>query len=111
MKPWQHVLRDEPVVPLAADESAAIRRAVLIEARSANAVGSVTRLVPVFALGSALMVAVVAGLLVAKAHPDVSAGPPAPATGDVRQLQFATPGGTRIIWQFNPEFTLRETHP
>jgi hypothetical protein len=29
-----------------------------------------------------------------------------PATSDVRQLQFATPGGTRIIWVFNPDFSL-----
>jgi hypothetical protein len=28
-----------------------------------------------------------------------------------RQLQFATPGGTRIIWVFDPEFTLKETTP
>jgi hypothetical protein len=28
------------------------------------------------------------------------------ATG-VRQLQFATAGGTRIIWVFNPEFRVR----
>jgi hypothetical protein len=35
---------------------------------------------------------------------------PAPG-GERRQLQFATPGGTRIIWELNPEFTLRETLP
>jgi hypothetical protein len=28
-----------------------------------------------------------------------------------RQLQFSTPGGTRIIWVFDPEFTLKETVP
>ena len=28
-----------------------------------------------------------------------------------RQVQFATPGGTRIIWEINPEFTLREMVP
>jgi hypothetical protein len=28
-----------------------------------------------------------------------------------RQLQFATPGGTRIIWTFDPEFSLKETMP
>jgi hypothetical protein len=41
--------------------------------------------------------------------------PPALASyqddGDRRQLQFATPGGTRIIWTFNSEFNLRETMP
>lgn len=34
----------------------------------------------------------------------------APA-GERRQVQFATPGGTRIIWEINPEFTLREMVP
>lgn len=29
-----------------------------------------------------------------------------PATPTRRQLQFATPGGTRIIWVFNSDFTL-----
>jgi hypothetical protein len=28
-----------------------------------------------------------------------------------RQIQFATPGGTRIIWELNPQFTLMETLP
>jgi hypothetical protein len=27
-----------------------------------------------------------------------------PAAGDRRQVQFATPGGTRIIWVLNAEF-------
>lgn len=28
-----------------------------------------------------------------------------------RQLQFSTPGGTRIIWEINPQFRLTETAP
>jgi hypothetical protein len=28
-----------------------------------------------------------------------------------RQVRFATPGGTRIIWELNPDFTLMETLP
>jgi hypothetical protein len=35
--------------------------------------------------------------------------PPAPE--EPRQLQFATPGGTRIIWTFNPEFDRKESIP
>ena len=27
-----------------------------------------------------------------------------PIDGELRQLQFATPGGTRVIWVFNPDF-------
>ena len=33
-----------------------------------------------------------------------------PADGR-RQLQFSTPGGTRIIWVFDPEFQVKETVP
>jgi len=29
---------------------------------------------------------------------------PASAPSEIRQLQFATRGGTRIIWVFNPDF-------
>jgi hypothetical protein len=36
----------------------------------------------------------------------------APAPGvERRQVQFATPGGTRIIWTLDPEFRLREVMP
>ena len=34
---------------------------------------------------------------------------PAPGGGERRQLQFSTPGGTRIIWVFDPGFHLKET--
>ena len=36
---------------------------------------------------------------------------PAPGGGERRQLQFSTPGGTRIIWVFDPGFHLKETMP
>jgi hypothetical protein len=32
-------------------------------------------------------------------------------TDERRQLQFSTPGGTRIIWVFDPQFTMKETMP
>jgi hypothetical protein len=35
---------------------------------------------------------------------------PAPE-GERRQLQFSTPGGTRIIWVFDSEFQLKDTTP
>ena len=31
--------------------------------------------------------------------------------GDRRQLQFATPGGTRIIWIFDQNLRLQESMP
>jgi hypothetical protein len=112
MKPWQHILRDDdPIEPLTADETADMRRAVLVEARSVGAaVMHPLRLAPVFALGSALLLAVMTGVFVAKSQPVHSSARPS-ASGDVTQIQFATPGGTRIIWQFNPDFTMRGTHP
>ena len=35
----------------------------------------------------------------------------APMEGEPRQLQFATPGGTRIIWVFNSDLSLNATRP
>jgi hypothetical protein len=35
----------------------------------------------------------------------------AEALDERRQLQFSTPGGTRIIWVFDPQFTMKETMP
>ncbi len=43
---------------------------------------------------------------------NVAAPSAAPSeTGERRQIQFATPGGTRIIWELNPNFSLKETLP
>jgi len=45
-------------------------------------------------------------------HLIVPIGLEAPAPeGERRQLQFSTPGGTRIIWVFDSEFQLKETLP
>ena len=114
MKTWQQILRDhDPIEPLSADETATIRRRVVAEAARAARSSAPLRLAPVWALGGALTVATIAGVLVARTHPHApaSAAPAVSAPGDMSQLQFATPGGTRIIWQFNPEFSFRETHP
>ncbi len=110
MTHWQQILRDhDPIEPLTADETAVIRRRIVAQASRKPA--PVRRLAPVWALGGALTAAAVAGVLVARTHPPVPHTPAASAPGDMRQLQFATPGGTRIIWQFNPDFSLRETIP
>ena len=114
MSNWQQILRDhDPIEPLTADETAAIRRRVVAEAVPAStSLAPMRRLVPAWALGGALTAAAAAGILVARTHPPATdAAPAVSAPGDMSQLQFATPGGTRIIWQFNPDFSLRETHP
>jgi hypothetical protein len=109
MAGWQQVLRDAPPEPLTADQAASIRRAALAAAAAASREPRIRR-APAMVIGGALLTAVTGGLLVTRSQPDV-----APATRVtspvVRQLQFATPGGTRIIWQFDPEFSLRETLP
>ena len=111
MTDWQRILRDhDPIEPLTADETSAIRRRVIAETGRRSAAPA-RRLAPVWALGGALTAAAVAGILVARTHPQSHETPAISAPGDMRQLQFATPGGTRIIWQFNPDFSLRETHP
>ena len=111
---WQQILRDhDPIEPLTADETATIRHRVVAEAiRTTGSQVPVRRLGPVWALGGALTAAAVAGIFVARDHPPEPLPAPAPAaSGDMRQLQFATPGGTRIIWQFNPDFSLQGTTP
>lgn len=111
---WQQILRNhDPIEPLTADETAAIRRRVVAEAiRTKTSHAPVRRLAPVWALGGALTAAAVAGILVARTHPPAPVAAPGPtASGDMRQLQFATPGGTRIIWQFNPDFSLQGSTP
>jgi hypothetical protein len=47
---------------------------------------------------------------VREAEPSSASLPLDPAT-EQRQLQFSTPGGTRIIWVFNSEFEVKETTP
>ena len=114
MSNWQRILREhDPVEPLTADETAAIRRRIVAEAVRPTRLSAPTlRLAPVWALGGALTAAAIAGILVARTHPHAPVSAPAvSAPGDMRQLQFATPGGTRVIWEFNPAFSLRETHP
>jgi hypothetical protein len=114
MSNWQQVLREhDPIEPLTADETAAIRRRLVAEAvRATQSSAPALRLAPVWALGGALTAAAIAGILVARMHPPAPVSSPAvSAPGDMRQLQFATPGGTRVIWQFNPDFSFRETHP
>lgn len=45
------------------------------------------------------------------ATPDPVSAPSGSTSDDRRQLQFATPGGTRIIWIFDQNLRLQETMP
>ena len=71
------------------------------------------------ALALAAMVALTVAAAVIAGRPPVLPEPavdrPAqvagPGDGEKRQIQFATPGGTRIIWVFDSEFQVKETLP
>ena len=99
---------------LSADEALAIRRAVVAAARAPRPVREPwSGFVPIAA---AVIVTVAAGVAVGRKLPERAAlTGPAFATHaspeERRQVQFATPGGTRIIWTLDPQFELRGTTP
>ena len=115
MKDLYTHLRNADPVPfesgLSADEVSAMRRTV-VGAVAANS----KRTVP---WGRALAI-VTAAVLIAGAgvatrrgpeRPVVATAPPqaeAAIAGQRTQLQFATPGGTRIVWTIDPAFQLTE---
>ena len=108
---------------LSAEETQRLRRTVVAEAASAVrsrhrwslpfllTAGSLT------AASAALVLSAVTALPGATAPPagDLAvAGEIAPRRrrcGGRQQLQFATPGGTRIIWVFDAEFEVKGTLP
>ena len=99
---------------LSADAALAMRRVVVAAVRTdAQAPFSLRNPLAVGAV-LALMVAsgVVAGLRmpVPVDEPGVTMQR-APDAGERRQVQFAMPGGTRIIWTIDPEFRLNEVNP
>ena len=127
MTDWRTLLRDvnarEDEEQLSADEAESIRRAVLAAAATPAPEPKVwpwMRPMMVAATVTAVIVAgVVAGHRFDVATPPASLALQAGATNadaqtvqaalPNRQLQFLTPGGTRIIWVFNSEFDLKAT--
>ena len=100
-------LRDEPA--LATTDAREMRRRVLgaVEAPSPL---SFPRALPVAALVVMMIVAeMAAGRRFTTAAPPAGgeAAMSAPADDERRQVQFATPGGTKIIWTIDPNFQLR----
>jgi len=94
---------------LSAEDAAAIRRVVIATAHRQPS--PATAWPRPLMLAATLAMTIVAGVIVGRGLPrthEMRAPPPpttAPATDAARrQMQFATPGGTRIIWVFDPEF-------
>jgi hypothetical protein len=97
---------------LSVEEARVMRIAVVQAARGASS-GS-RRWPQPLAVGALVALMIATGVTTGTRMPArESAAPSAPVSQDrqPRQLQFATPGGTRIIWIFDPNFTLRETTP
>ena len=86
---------------LSAEEAQRLRRSVVAEAASAALVLSTVTALPGAAAPPPGDLAV-AG--------EIAPGAPE-AGGGRQQLQFATPGGTRIIWVFDAEFEVKGTLP
>ena len=109
MRTWQALLLDEPADELRIDpeRARAMRRIVVAVAADAEPPTSPW---PIRITAAGVMLAfLTAG---AGDHRGSAAPTPDPArAGERRQIQFATPGGTRIIWELNPEFTLGEALP
>lgn len=110
MKTWREALRagdpiaSEPGLDL---ETTRRMRATVLMARQAPVARA-------FALPMALAVVlsavIVTGVVTTRRAPtDAPQVVMAPVgASDVRQLQFATSGGTRVIWVFNSAFDVRE---
>jgi hypothetical protein len=89
----------------ARDEAQAVRRAMLaaLDDRRSAAVFWPQPL----AMAATVALTLASGIVLGRHLPpprgvDLSAS--VAHVDEVRQLQFATPGGTRVIWVFNPEF-------
>ena len=116
MKDLKTVLREGD--PAAADEGLspeqvhALRRAMLNASRQPDVVRTPWQRPLAVAAMVALTIGagVFTGQRLATSDAALDAPAATPAEGR-RQLQFSTPGGTRIIWVFDPDFTMKETVP
>lgn len=111
MKTWQQLLRehDPGVEPMRPDRAAQMRAAIARAGRGAPA-ASVWPMR--FALAAFACLVLMMSMLGTGRSIATSPEAAAPVAGsERRQIQFATPGGTRIIWEINPHFTLGETLP
>lgn len=122
MNNWQELLRDAdpvrepgPDARLSVDDVRHMRNAVVAAARVADRRPSAWAHALAMAAILVLMigVGVVAGRQAAQSKMAAldAARTEASQAPEIRQLQFATPGGTRIIWVFNPDFDRKETIP
>lgn len=112
MTDWRQVLRttDPDSVRMAQDRAAWMRQAVLSAA--VHAVEAPGAWPMRFALAAFACAVLVLSIFGTQRPREIAPATVLPGAGpERRQIQFATPGGTRIIWEINPHFTLGETLP
>lgn len=111
MKNWQQILRenDPGLERMEADAAARIREVVVRTARGAARSAAVWPMRCALAAFAGLVLMI--SLLATQRPISPAAEAPSLAGSERRQIQFATPGGTRIIWEINPDFTLGDTIP
>jgi hypothetical protein len=103
-------LRDEP--SLSTTDARDIRRQIL-----AGATPLAMTFPTAFPVAALIVVMLVAGIAAgrrfapAAPRPAAEAAARMPENRERRQVQFATPGGTRIIWTIDPNFNMRGTLP
>jgi hypothetical protein len=112
MKYWQQILResDPGRERMDAETSARMREQVVRTGRAAARSATVW---PMRLALAAFACLVLMMSLLATQRPVAVPDQPAPSVAGTerRQIQFATPGGTRIIWEINPDFTMGDTIP
>ena len=111
MKTWQQMLREQDPggERMSPDAAARMRETVIRAARTAARPAVGWRMQ--FALASFAALVLMITLVGTRRLPAPSDPVTIPVAGERRQIQFATPNGTRIIWQINPDFSLGETIP
>jgi hypothetical protein len=112
MKTWQQILRenDPGAERMDADTAARMRGTIVRVAKAAAPSPAVWRMRVALAAFACLILMI--SMFGTQRPLDGSPEGVAPVSGtERRQIQFATPGGTRIIWELNPDFSLMETLP
>jgi hypothetical protein len=99
---------------LSEPEASAIRRRVVSVAAGQPARRVAWR--DALAIAAAIALVIAVGVTGGRRLPAPSVASGAAVADSVRpaerrQLQFATPGGTRIIWTFDSDFSVKETIP
>ncbi len=111
MKNWQQILRenDPGRDGMEGDVAARIRENVVRTARTSAPSSAVWPMR--FALAAFACLVLMMSLLATQRPVVPHTEAPAVAGRERRQIQFATPGGTRIIWEINPDFRMGDTIP